>query len=74
MIIRALVSLKTLICQPVNPKSNKYYPLFQVKANYEHPFFTTTPKSNELQDILINIPNNIIASTKHFWRWMDGSC
>lgn len=73
MILRALISFKALVYQPVSP-SGKCYPLFQIKANYEHPYFTTNPTYNELYDILNNIPNNIIASTKNFWRWMDGTC
>jgi hypothetical protein len=73
MILRALISFKALVYQPVAP-SGKCYPLFQIKANYEHPYFTTNPTYNELYDILNNIPNNIIASTKNFWRWMDGTC
>lgn len=33
MIMRALVSFKALICQPVTA-NGKCHPLFQVKANY----------------------------------------
>lgn len=73
MILRALISFKALVYQPIAP-SGKCYPLFQIKANYEHPYFTTNPTYTELYDILNNIPNNIIASTKNFWRWMDGTC
>lgn len=73
MILRALISFKSLVYQPVTPQG-RCYPLFQIKANYEHPYFTTNPSYNELYDILNNIPNNIINSTKHFWRWMDGTC
>ena len=73
MILRALVSFKGLICQPAI-QNGKCYPLFQIRANYEHPDFTTNPSTNELYDILNIIPNNIMASTKSFWRWMDGYC
>jgi dynein heavy chain len=73
MILRALISFKALVYQPV-ALQGKCYPLFQINANYEHPYFTTNPSYNELYDILNNIPNNIINSTKHFWRWMDGTC
>lgn len=74
MILRALLSFKALVDQPVVPGTDKFYPLFQVKAQYEHPHFTTNPTYNDLFTILTNIPNNIISMTKYFWRWMDRSC
>lgn len=74
MILRALLSFKALVDQPVVPGTDKCYPLFQVKAQYEHPYFTTNPTYNDLFTILTNIPNNIISMTKYFWRWMDRSC
>ena len=74
MTLRALISFKSLVDQPVVPGTDKFYPLFQVKAQYEHPYFTTNPTYNDLFTILTNIPNNIISMTKYFWRWMDGSC
>lgn len=45
MTLRALLSFKALISQPIDPVSGKCYSLFQVKANYEHPYFSTTPAS-----------------------------
>ena len=45
MTLRALLSFKALINQPIDLNTGKCYPLFQVKANYEHPYFTTTPAS-----------------------------
>ena len=74
MTLRALVSFKALVDQPFVTGSDKFYPLFQVKAQYEHPYFTTNPTYNDLFTILTNIPNTIISMTKFFWRWMDGSC
>jgi len=43
MILRALLTLKSLIYQPVNQATGKCFSLFQIKASYEHPFFTTSP-------------------------------
>lgn len=43
MILRGLLTLKSLIYQPVNSVNGKCYSLFQIKASYEHPFFTTSP-------------------------------
>jgi hypothetical protein len=34
MILRALLSFKALVDQPVIPGVDKFYPLFQVKAQY----------------------------------------
>ena len=34
MTLRALVSFKALVDQPFIPGSDKFYPLFQVKAQY----------------------------------------
>lgn len=72
MILRALVSFKALISQTATP-GGKSYPLFQIRANYEHPDLTTNPTYSELLDI-INLPTTIIATSKSFWRWMDGYC
>ena len=74
MTIRALLSFKSLVEQPIMSNSDKFYPLFQIKAQYEHPYFTTNPSYNDMLHTLLNIPNNIISMTKFFWKWMDGSC
>lgn len=70
MILRALLSFKNLITQP----SIKQTPLFQIIAEYNHPFLVTQPPRTEVEAILAKLLNNIRNTSDLFWRWMDGTC
>lgn len=70
MILRALLSYKNLIAQP----SSKQTPLFQITAEYNHPFLNTQPPLQEVEAILRKLLYNILHTSDIFWRWKDGTC
>ena len=49
-------------------------PLFQITAEYDHPYLNTQPPITEVEVVLRKIISNINESSKYFWRWMDGFC
>jgi len=71
MILRALLSFKNLIAQQ-NVKQQ--IPLFQITAEYNHPFLNLQPPITEVEMILRKLLNNILHTSDLFWRWKDGTC
>lgn len=49
-------------------------PLFRVTASLLVPEIVITPQSNEMFKMMIKFIRSIIDSSKHFHRWMNGTC
>ncbi|KAI8916282.1 dynein heavy chain and region D6 of dynein motor-domain-containing protein [Gorgonomyces haynaldii] len=49
-------------------------PLFRVTASLLVPEIVVTPLSQELYKMMIKFIRSIIDSSKHFHRWMNGTC
>jgi dynein heavy chain len=49
-------------------------PLFRVSASLLVPEIVITPQSNEMFKMMIKFVRSIIDSSKHFARWMNGTC
>ena len=70
MTLRAFLSFKNILQQP----GQKTIPLFQITAEYDHPYLNTQPPIPEVEVICRKIISNINDCPKNFWRWMDGTC
>ncbi|XP_027024931.2 dynein axonemal heavy chain 10 isoform X2 [Tachysurus fulvidraco] len=49
-------------------------PLFQIEAILSAPLIVLHPKSNEVYKMIIQCVRDCVESTKHFVRWMKGTC
>jgi len=49
-------------------------PLFQINAEYDHPYLNTHPPLPEIETILKRLKSNLIDTSRLFWRWKDGTC
>jgi dynein heavy chain, axonemal len=49
-------------------------PLFRLTASLLVPEIVITPQSNEMFKMMIKFIRSIIDSSKHFHRWMNGTC
>ena len=78
MIVKALLSLKTLLEQkrqnvPGNPPK-KVIPLFKISTEFSNQKIVTNPNSAEIRVALDKLESSIIEAAKYFPRWMDGTC
>ncbi|XP_062874230.1 dynein axonemal heavy chain 10 [Trichomycterus rosablanca] len=49
-------------------------PLFQIEAVLSAPEIVLLPKSNEVYKLIMQCVRDCVESTKHFVRWMHGTC
>jgi len=70
MIIRGLLSFKSLISRP----GNKPIPLFKVSTDVQSMKVTTNPGRAEIRVTLEKLIKNIKDSGVKFPRWKDGTC
>ncbi|XP_045152663.1 dynein axonemal heavy chain 10 [Echinops telfairi] len=66
LIIKNLQSFNALILGTV--------PLFQTETILSAPEIILHPNANEIDKLCVNCARNCVEVTKHFVRWMDGSC
>ncbi|XP_075390744.1 dynein axonemal heavy chain 10 [Tenrec ecaudatus] len=66
LVIKNLQSFNALILGTV--------PLFQTETILSAPEIILHPNANEIDKICVNCARNCVEVTKHFVRWMDGSC
>ncbi|KAK3539191.1 hypothetical protein QTP86_029601 [Hemibagrus guttatus] len=49
-------------------------PLFQIETILSAPLIVLHPKSNEVYKLIMQCVRDCVESTKHFVRWMHGTC
>ncbi|XP_053509735.1 dynein axonemal heavy chain 10 isoform X2 [Ictalurus furcatus] len=49
-------------------------PLFQIETILSAPLIVLHPKSNEVYKLIMQCVRDCVESTKHFVRWMQGTC
>ncbi|TUV82046.1 Dynein heavy chain 10, axonemal [Bagarius yarrelli] len=49
-------------------------PLFQIETILSAPLIVLQPKNSEVYKLLMHLVRDCVGSTKHFVRWMHGTC
>lgn len=73
MVMNSLVHMRTMLCMGRSQHRRKQ-PLTKISVSLSHMTIVKSPEPDEVVKTVNKLKDLIVGSTKHFVRWMDGTC